>query len=59
VREEFENDSPDCSVYARRQATEVQRGRTWVSGEVLSGPSAWKASRATGEANREAGATWT
>jgi hypothetical protein len=28
-------------------------------GEVLSGPSAWKASRVTSEANREANATWT
>jgi hypothetical protein len=26
VREEFENDSPDCSVYTRRRATEVRRG---------------------------------
>jgi hypothetical protein len=48
----------DCSVYARRRATEVRRGRSWVSGEVLPGPRAWKASRATGEANQRAGATW-
>jgi hypothetical protein len=26
VCKELENDSPDCSVYARRQATEVRRG---------------------------------
>jgi hypothetical protein len=26
VREEFENDSPDCSFYARRRATEVRQG---------------------------------
>jgi hypothetical protein len=26
VREEFENDSPDCSVYARRRVTKVRRG---------------------------------
>jgi hypothetical protein len=58
VYEELENDSLDCSVYARRRATEVRRGRSWVSGEVLLGPSAWKASRATGEANRRAGAAW-
>jgi hypothetical protein len=44
AREEFENVSPDCSVYARPRATEVQRRRSWVSGEVLSGPRAWKAS---------------
>jgi hypothetical protein len=59
VRKESENDSLDCSVNARRRATEVWRGRSWVSGEVLPGPSAWKASRATGEANRGAGAAWT
>jgi hypothetical protein len=51
VREEFENGSPDCSVYARPRAIEVQRGRSWVSGEVLPGPRTWKASRATSEAN--------
>jgi hypothetical protein len=51
VCKESENDSLDCSVHARRRATEVRRGRSWVSGEVLSGPSAWKASQATGEAN--------
>jgi hypothetical protein len=59
VCKESKNDSPDCSVYARRQATEVRQGRSWVSGEVLPGLSAWKASRATGEANRGAGAAWT
>jgi hypothetical protein len=59
VREEFENGSPDCSVYARPRATEVRRGRSWVSGEVLSGPRTWKASRATNEVNRVTGATWT
>jgi hypothetical protein len=58
VCKESENDSLDCSVYARRWATKVWRGRTWVSGEVLPGPSAWKASRAIGEANRRAGAAW-
>jgi hypothetical protein len=58
VCKELENDSLDCSVYARRRATKVWRGRSWVSGEVLSGPSAWKASRATGEANRRADAAW-
>jgi hypothetical protein len=52
VCKESENDSLDCSVYRRRRATEVRRGRSWISGEVLLGPSAWKASRATGEANR-------
>jgi hypothetical protein len=59
VCKESENDSPDCSVYARRRATEVRWGRSWVSGEVMSGPSAWKASRATSKANRGAGAAWT
>jgi hypothetical protein len=58
VCKESENDSLDCSVYASRQATEVRRGRSWVSGEVLSGPSAWKASRITSEANRRASVTW-
>jgi hypothetical protein len=58
VREEFENGSPDCSVYAWPRAIEVRRGRSWVSGEVLPGPRTWKASRATGEANRVTGATW-
>jgi hypothetical protein len=58
VREEFENGSPDCSVYAWLRATEVRRGRSWVTGEGLPGPRTWKASRATGEANRATGATW-
>jgi hypothetical protein len=31
VREELKNGSPDCSVYARRRATEVRRGRSWFS----------------------------
>jgi hypothetical protein len=51
VCEELKNDSPDCSVYARRRATEVRQGRSWSSSEVLLGPRAWEASRATGEAN--------
>jgi hypothetical protein len=58
AREQFENGSPDCSVYARPRATEVRRGRSWVSGEVLPGPRTWKASWATGEANRVAGTAW-
>jgi hypothetical protein len=58
VHEEFENGSPNCSVYARLRATEVRRGRSWVSSEVLSGPRTWKASWATGEANRVTGAAW-
>jgi hypothetical protein len=49
AREEFENGSLDCSVYARLRVTEVRRGRSWVSGEALSGPRTWKASRATGK----------
>jgi hypothetical protein len=56
VREELKNGSLDCSVYARRRATEVRRGRSWLSGEVLPGPRAGKASQANGEANRAAGA---
>jgi hypothetical protein len=40
VCEELKNDSPDCSVYARRRAAEVWRGRSWFSGEVLPGPRA-------------------
>jgi hypothetical protein len=55
VREEFENGSPDFSVYARLRATEVRRGRSWVSGEALPGLRTWKASRATDEANRATG----
>jgi hypothetical protein len=58
VHEEFENGSPEFSVYAWLRATEVRRGRSWVSGEVLPGPRSWKASRATGEANRETGVDW-
>jgi hypothetical protein len=58
VREEFENGSPDCSIYVRLRATEVRRMRSWVSGEVLPGPRAWNASRASSEANRVAGAAW-
>jgi hypothetical protein len=57
-REEFENGSPDRSVYARPRATEVRRRRSWVSGEVLLGPRAWEAPRATGKANRGTGAAW-
>jgi hypothetical protein len=58
VREELKNGSPDCSVYARRRATEVRRGRSWLSGEVLPGPRAFEASQALGEAIRAAGAAW-
>jgi hypothetical protein len=58
AREEFENGSPDCSVYARPRATEVRRGRSRVYGEVLQGLRTWKAPWATGEANRVTGATW-
>jgi hypothetical protein len=59
AREEFENGSPDCSVYERPRATKVRRRRSWVSGEVLPGPRAWKTSWDTGEANRVTGAAWT
>jgi hypothetical protein len=38
--------------------TEVRRGRSRASGEVLSGPRTWKASRANGEANKVVGAAW-
>jgi hypothetical protein len=58
VCEELKNESPDCSVYARKRAAEVRRGRSWFSGEVLPGLRAWEASRAIGEANRAAGAAW-
>jgi hypothetical protein len=58
AREEFENGSPDCSVYVRPWATEVWRGRSRVSCEVLPGSRTWKASRATSEANRVIGAAW-
>jgi hypothetical protein len=58
VCEELKNGSPDCSVYARRRAAKVRRGRSWLSGEVLSGLRAGKASQAIGEANRAAGAAW-
>jgi hypothetical protein len=58
VCEELKNDSPDCSVYARRRAAEVRRGRSRFSGEVLLGPRAWEALQAIGEANRAAGVAW-
>jgi hypothetical protein len=58
VCEELMNDSPGCSVYARRRAAEVRRGRSWFSGEVLPGPRAWEASQALGEAIRAAGVAW-
>jgi hypothetical protein len=58
VHEEFENGSPDCSVYARARATDVRRGQSWVSGVVLPGPRAWKAPQATCEAIRVASAAW-
>jgi hypothetical protein len=56
VCEELKNGSPDCSVYARRRVAEVRCGRSWLSGEVLPGPRAGKASQANGKANRAAGA---
>jgi hypothetical protein len=58
VCKEFENGSPDCSVYARLRATKVRRGRSWVSDEVPPGPRTWKPARATGEANRATGVAW-
>jgi hypothetical protein len=58
VCDEFENGSPDCSVYTWLRATEVRRGRSWVSGDVVPGLRTWKASRATGEANQATGTTW-
>jgi hypothetical protein len=58
VCEELKNNSPDCSVYVRRRAGEVRRGRSWFSGEVLLSPRAWEASRVTGGANRGAGVAW-
>jgi hypothetical protein len=39
---ESENDSLDCSVHARRRATEVRRGPSRASDEVLPGPRTWK-----------------
>jgi hypothetical protein len=50
VCEELKNGSLDCSVFARRRAAEVWRGQSWFSDEVLSGPRAWEASQALGEA---------
>jgi hypothetical protein len=50
VCEELKNGSPDFSVFARRRAAEVRRGRSWFSGEVLPGPRAWEASQALSEA---------
>jgi hypothetical protein len=58
VREELKNGSPDCSVYTRRRAAEVRRGRSWFSGEVLSGPRSGEASLALGKAIRAAGVAW-
>jgi hypothetical protein len=37
--------------------TKVWRRQSWVSGEALPDPMTWKASRASGEANRATGAT--
>jgi hypothetical protein len=54
----LENGLPECSVHERRRATEVRRGRSRASGEVLPGPRTWKASRANGEANQAVGAAW-
>jgi hypothetical protein len=46
-------------INLRAQAgDQSRRGRSWFSGEVLPGPSAWKASRATSKANRRAGTAW-
>jgi hypothetical protein len=58
ARKELKNGSPESSVHTCRRATEVRRGRSWPSSEVLLGPRAWKASRATGGANQSTGATW-
>ena len=58
VREELKNDSPDCSVYARRRAAEVRRGRSWFSSEVLPGPRVCQASQALGKGIRVAGVAW-
>jgi hypothetical protein len=58
VREELKNDSSDCSVYARRRAAEVRRGRSWLFGEVLPGPRAWGAPQAIGKAIRAASMAW-
>jgi hypothetical protein len=58
VREELKNNSLEWLFYVRRRVAEVQRGRSWFSGEVLPGPRARKASQAIGEANRAAGAAW-
>jgi hypothetical protein len=58
VREELKNGSPDCSVYARKRAAEVRRGRSWLSGEVLPSPRAWEASQALGKPIRLAGVAW-
>jgi hypothetical protein len=55
VCEELKNGSPDCSVYTRRRAAEVRRGRSRFFGEVLPGPRAGKASQAIGKAKRAAG----
>jgi hypothetical protein len=58
VREELKNGSPDRSVYARKRAAEVRRGRSWFSGEVLSSLRAGEASQALSEAIRVAGVAW-
>jgi hypothetical protein len=50
VREEFENGSPDCSVYAQLWATEVWRGRFCFSGEAMPRLKLWKALPIHGEA---------
>jgi hypothetical protein len=58
AREKLKNGSLESLVHARGRATKVRRGWSRASGEVLPGPRAWKASRATGRANRSAGVTW-
>jgi hypothetical protein len=47
---ELENGSPDCSVHARRRATEVRRGWIRLSGEAMPRLKLGEASRLHGEA---------
>jgi hypothetical protein len=57
-REELKNGSPDSSVYARRQAVEVRRGRSHFSGEAMPQLKLVEASRLLGEAVQGLGRGW-
>jgi hypothetical protein len=55
---ELEKGSPDCSVHARRRATEVRRGWIRLSGEAMPRLKLEEASRLHGEAVQGLGRGW-